>query len=90
MFTAQEDGLRNTPDNVLLDRATALGRVMFSLDTDLLREAKQRQKLNLPFPGVVFARQRKIDIGHCIRDLELIAKAVEPEDLANKVQYLPL
>ena len=29
VLTAQEDGLRNTPDAVLLDRATAIGRVIF-------------------------------------------------------------
>ena len=31
VLTAQEDGLRNTPDVVLLDRATAIGRVIFEL-----------------------------------------------------------
>jgi len=30
VLTAQEDGLRNTPDAVLLDRATAIGRVTFT------------------------------------------------------------
>ena len=29
VLTAQEDGLRNTPDAVLLDRAAAIGRVIF-------------------------------------------------------------
>jgi hypothetical protein len=29
VLTAQEDGRRNTPDADLLDRATALGRVIF-------------------------------------------------------------
>ena len=29
VLTAQEDGLRNTPDADLLDRSTALGRVIF-------------------------------------------------------------
>ena len=29
VLTAQEDGLRNTPDTVLLDRATLIGRVIF-------------------------------------------------------------
>lgn len=31
-----------------------------------------------------------ITIGDCIPDLEIIAKASEPEDLVNRVQYLPL
>ena len=34
VLTAQEDGLRNTPDAVLLDRATAIGRVIFTVVCD--------------------------------------------------------
>ena len=39
VLTAQEDGGRRLPDDKLLDRATALGRVLFTQDDDLLREA---------------------------------------------------
>ena len=31
-----------------------------------------------------------VSIGPCIEDLEIIAKAAEPEDLSNRVEYLPL
>lgn len=31
-----------------------------------------------------------VTIGDCIRDLEIIAKVYAPEDLANRVEYLPL
>jgi hypothetical protein len=31
-----------------------------------------------------------IAVGDCIRDLEIIAKASDPEDLANRVKYIPL
>jgi len=31
-----------------------------------------------------------VTIGVCVRDLELIAKAADPEDLANHVLFLPL
>jgi hypothetical protein len=29
-------------------------------------------------------------VSGCIRDLELIAKVYEPEELADRVEYLPL
>jgi hypothetical protein len=32
----------------------------------------------------------RVTIGMCVRDLELIATAGNPEDLANRVEYLPL
>jgi predicted nuclease of predicted toxin-antitoxin system len=90
VLTAQDDGRRNTPDDVLLDRATELGRVMFSQDEDLLAEAKRRQVEGHLFSGVIYAHQLRVTIGACVRDLELIAKATEPRDLANRVEFLPL
>ena len=41
VLTAQEDGAGDFEDPDLLDRATALGRVLFTQDDDLLREANQ-------------------------------------------------
>jgi predicted nuclease of predicted toxin-antitoxin system len=38
VVTAQEDGSATLDDPLLLDRASALGRVLFSQDGDLLRE----------------------------------------------------
>ncbi len=90
VLTVQEDGFRNTPDSLILDRATELGRVLFSQDDDLLAEATRRQRMGQPFAGVIYAHQQRTNIGMCVRDLELITQAAEPEDLANRVEYLPL
>lgn len=90
MLTAQEDGGRHLLDPALLDRATALGRVLFTQDDDLLREASQRQRHGVLFAGVIYAHQLKVTIGQCISDLELIATVNEPKDCANRVEYLPL
>ena len=90
VLTAQEDNHRNTPDDILLGRATDLNRVMFSQDDDLLIEAQRRQIDGTSFAGVIYAHQLQITIGECVHNLELIAKAATPEDLANRVEYLPL
>ncbi len=90
VLTAQEDGRRNVPDNVLLDRASEFNRVLFSQDEDLLAEASSRQRDKIPFAGVVYAHQLRVPIGICVRDLEIIAKAAVLEDLSNRVEYLPL
>ena len=90
VLTVQEDGRSGYPDSMLLDRATELGRIMFSQDEDLPIEAYRRQAEGINFAGVIYARQRYISIGDCVRDLELIAKVSEPSDCANRVQYLPL
>jgi len=90
VLTAQEDGADTLPDPDLLDRATQLDRVIFTFDDDLLAEAAKRQHENKSFAGVVYTHPLRISIGQCVHDLELIAKAGEPEDLRNHAEFLPL
>lgn len=90
VLTAQEDEAAILADPDLLDRASALGRVLFSLDHDLLAEAARRQRQGIPFAGLIFAEQTGPTVGQCIRDLELLAKVLDPVDIANRVEFLPL
>jgi hypothetical protein len=90
VLTAQEDGRTGTPDPILLDRATELNRTIFTQDDDFLAIANRRQQEGINFSGVIYGHQQYVTVGECVRDLEIIAKASEPEDLANQVQYLPL
>src|SRR6266700_5461748 len=83
VMTAQADGSAELDDPDLLDRATSLGRVLFSQDEDLLAEATRRQRGGIPFAGVVYAHQLYVPVGRCINDLELITKVGTTEDLAN-------
>jgi len=90
VVTAQEDGFRTVADPILLDRATELGYLLFTQDEDLLAEAKRRQENGITFAGVIYAHQQNIAIGTCVRDLELLANVFEPEDMVNRVEFLPL
>jgi predicted nuclease of predicted toxin-antitoxin system len=90
VVTAQEDGARESEDPEILDRATALERVLFTQDEDLLREAKIRQARGEVFAGLIYAHQLNITIGQCVADLELIAKATEPTEWISETVYLPL
>jgi predicted nuclease of predicted toxin-antitoxin system len=90
VVTVQEDGFGGRDDPEVLDRATSLGRLLFSQDEDLLAEAAHRQRNGILFAGVVFAAQEEVTIGQCVRDLELIAFAGTPEEFSDRVHYLPL
>ncbi len=90
VITAQEDNAANLDDPALLDRATTLRRVLFTFDDDLLAEATRLQRKGIPFTGVIFAHPLHVTIGTCVQDLEILAKAAETEDLANRVEFLPL
>jgi hypothetical protein len=90
VLTAQQDGATRFPDPKLLDRATQLKRVLFSQDDDLLVEASRRQKLAISFGGLIYAHQQNITVRQAIDDLELIALAATPAELADRIVFLPL
>ncbi|MBI3947074.1 MAG: DUF5615 family PIN-like protein [Armatimonadetes bacterium] len=85
VLTAQEDGAARLPDSEILDRAGALGRLLFTWDKDFLREGAWRRLNEQPFCGIVFAHQQLVTIGQCIADLELIAKAGHPGEFARSL-----
>jgi len=76
VLRAQEDGTERLEDSDLLDRASALQRVLFTQDGDFLEECARRQTSSISFFGVIYAHQMRITIGQCVRDLELIRKSL--------------
>jgi len=90
ILTAQADGAERLSDPDLLDRAARLGRVVFTHDDTVLREAELRQADGRPFAGVVYAHQLGITVRQCVDDLEVIAESTEPEEWTNAVMKLPL
>lgn len=90
VLSAYEDGASDMADSELLDRATELGRVLFTRDDDFLMMAALRQKEGVDFKGVIYAHQLRVSIGKCIEDMELMAKCGEIDDFDNEIQFLPL
>ena len=64
--------------------------MLFTQVDDLLTEATQRQRQGQTFSGVIHAHQRRVSIGDCVRDLELIVQVGEPGDMAGQTLFLPL
>lgn len=89
IITSYEDNSNEFDDSELLDRASEVGCVLFTRDFNLLQEATKRQREGKQFKGVIYAHQLRISIGACIQNLELIAKVGEPEDLVDRVEFLP-
>jgi hypothetical protein len=89
VVTAQEDGGAHLEDVALLDRATALQRVLFSQDDDLLAIARERQAPGVFFAGFIYGHQLAATVGKYMLDLELICQVLDPEEMANRIEYLP-
>lgn len=90
VITAYEDQTHERSDADLLDRATVLGRALFTQNDDLLVEATQRQRAGIPFGDVIYAHQATVSIGQCVDDLETVASVGNESDVSNHVIYLPL
>ena len=90
VLTAYDDGSNELADPDLLERATVLGRTLFTQDEHFLSEAARRQAAGIEFSGVIYVHQLRLTVGQRVHDLELVAKIYEPEDLRNKVLFLPL
>ncbi|MBW3597222.1 MAG: DUF5615 family PIN-like protein [Planctomycetes bacterium] len=90
VLTAQDDGRAAEDDDAVLERATSLGRAVFSQDEDFLVLAHNWLETGREFAGVIYAHQLKITIGQAVRDLEAIAKVLSPEEMRNRIEFIPI
>ena len=74
----------------MLERATELGRVLFSQDRDFLILAHRWLQAGRIFSGLVYAHQLNVTIGQAVEDLEVIAQLLLPKEAENQVYFLPL
>lgn len=90
IITAQELGLTEASDEVILERAAAEGRVLLTHDEASIPPlAFERLWRGLPMSGVAIVPQ-DLPIGRAISDLEMLVVASSPEELENRVVWLPL
>ena len=89
VLTAQDDGASRLPDPDLLNRAAALGRLLFTQHEDFLAEVVRRQRVGSQHATVIYAHQFE-PIGRCVGDLVLILETATTEDLRNGLLHIPL
>ena len=90
VLTSEDDGMKRAEDDELLERATALGRILVTNDEDFTVIARTWQATGRPFAGIVYITQQQIPYGRAIEDLQLIAEGYTPDEMANRVEYIPL
>lgn len=60
-----------------------------SQDKDLLVITAKWQQTDRNFAGVVFAMEQDADVGGTIEYLELVARLLEPDEIRNRVEFIP-
>jgi hypothetical protein len=78
--TATEDGTNRLLDAALLEHATTQGRVVFTHDIRFKALAENWIRESRHFAGLIYGHAEGASIGHYVKDLDLIAKACEPEE----------
>jgi hypothetical protein len=74
VVTAQEDGGTRLEDPALLDRVTALPRVLFRQDDDLLAVARARQATGGFFAGLIDGHPLAATVGKDGLDLAVVCR----------------
>jgi hypothetical protein len=90
ILAATEEQTNELPDDELLTLATSQSRVVVTQDIRFRVMAEDWQRSGRTFAGLVFGHQRYISFGQMISDLDLIAKATDPDYWRNRVEQLPL
>ncbi len=90
LLTAIADGADRTEDEQLLVRAMAMGRMLVSQDKDFIAITTRWLRSGRAFGGVARVPQEGMSIGAIIEQLEMLAKASDPQHVENQVFYLPL
>jgi predicted nuclease of predicted toxin-antitoxin system len=90
VLTAQEDDNDELTDDAIVLRATELNRVVFSYDRDFLEVTARMQAEGTTYSGVIATRRRGLQLAVCLDDLELICKAYDPAEIADRLEFIPL
>jgi hypothetical protein len=89
LLLAFEDGNSRLVDELLLERALDLGRVLVSEDKDFMAITTRWLIDGKHFAGVIRA-PKQLSIGQVIEDLEVMAGVMDPEEFVDRVEHLPL
>ena len=90
VLRARNDGNERMDDEPLLERSTALDRVLLTEDSDFYRITAHWWREGRDFAGVIHIDQDAAPISRLIEDLALIATTHTVDELRNRLVYVPI
>jgi hypothetical protein len=90
VLRARDDGNERMDDEPLLERATALDRVLLTEDSDFYRITARWWRNGRDFAGVIHIDQDAAPISRLIEDLALIVTSHALDELRNRLVYVPI
>jgi hypothetical protein len=90
VLTAEQDGHKGIADELIFERATLLGRIMVTNDSDFLAIATRWRRSGRHFAGLAYYPDQNTPHGTLIESLMLIAVVYPAEEMIDRIEYLPL
>lgn len=90
VLTAEEDQAARLSDDLLLERATRMGRVLVTQDRGFLSMANAWRNSRRAFSGIIYAPQHRMSDNELATWLELCATLLREDELRDQVVFLPL
>jgi len=88
VMRVQEIGLLHTPDPIILERAAAEDRAIFTRDRNTMTaHARDRMRQGLRMAGLIVLAEN-ISIGKAVQDLGTLAQAGNPGDLDGQILFI--
>lgn len=84
VVTVRDLGLLGDSDISHLDRATKMGRVLCTHDTDYVDLAGQE----VHHAGIILGQQHRHTIGDWVRFLTLVFAVYEPGEMVDRIEYV--
>ena len=90
VLIARDDSADRLADDLLLERAVNLGRVLCTADKDFLRITRRWWDEGREFPGVIYVDQAAASVGNLAEDIAIIATTYPADEMRNQLVWVPL
>jgi predicted nuclease of predicted toxin-antitoxin system len=90
VLTTQEDGTETLADELLLERASSYRRILVSQDRAMAVITARWLREGRSFAGVIRAIEPRRQNGRMIEEIALVAGVYEPDEMVDRVLYVPL
>jgi predicted nuclease of predicted toxin-antitoxin system len=90
ILRVQDTHLYQADDAIVLEWAASEDRILLTHDVQTMtKHAYDRIRVGLPMPGVIEVRD-DVSIGQAIEEILTALLATQPDELANRIIFIPL
>jgi hypothetical protein len=82
--------MATAPDSAILERAAALGRILYTNDDDYFILNNEWARNGRVHAGIIYTHQKRLSVRQQIDALQLICEAMYAEESVGRIIHIPL